>query len=174
MEPDWDEAIIYLRKHSNPKRVDDYIEAYETLVVPAKKGDRTAYIKLGDWYSSRGRDLAAQDWYKKSIAAGNLAAHQPLDSVTKDNQEKRQNYVEGAAKGDLFSKVQLARTYLYDNKILSGSPEYDLAIQYLQEGMKSADDKVSNNAFDALVDLYRDGIKDKKESLIALKTNKNI
>ncbi|MBG5893955.1 sel1 repeat family protein [Providencia rettgeri] len=165
MEPDWDEAIIYLRKHSNPKRVDDYIEAYETLVVPAKKGDRTAYIKLGDWYSSRGRDLAAQDWYKKSIAAGNLAAHQPLDSVTKDNQEKRQNYVEGAAKGDLFSKVQLARTYLYDNKILSGSPEYDLAIQYLQEGMKSADDKVSNNAFDALVDLYRDGIKDKKREL---------
>ncbi len=40
-------------------------------------------------------------------------------------------------------------------KFLSGSPEYDLAIQYLQEGMKSADDKVSNNAFDALVDLSR-------------------
>ncbi|MBO1916454.1 hypothetical protein J4727_15720 [Providencia rettgeri] len=86
MEPDWDEAIIYLRKHSNPKRVDDYIEAYETLVVPARRC-RTAYIKLGDWYSSRGRDLAAQDWYKVLRRA--TAAHQPLDSVTKDKKNAR-------------------------------------------------------------------------------------
>lgn len=165
MEPDWDEAIVYLRKHSNPKRVGDYIEAYETLVVPAQKGDISAYIKLGDWYSTRGRDLAAQDWYKKSIDAGNLAAYQSLDSVTEDNQTKRQNYIDGTAKGDLFSKVQLAETYLYDNKILTNSPEYDLAIQYLQEGMKSSDNKLSNEAFNALGDLYKNGIEDKKREL---------
>ncbi len=47
MEPDWDEAIIYLRKHSNPKRVDDYIEAYETLVVPAKKAIEPLILNSG-------------------------------------------------------------------------------------------------------------------------------
>lgn len=165
MAPDWDEAIVYLRKHSNPKRVADYIETYETLVVPAQNGDTSAYIKLGDWYSSRGRALAAQDWYQKSIEAGNFAAYQPLDLVTESSQAKRQNYVAGAAQGDLFSKVQLAKTHLYDSNIAVGSPEYDLAIQYLQEGMQSTDDKLSSDAFNALVNLYQNGINNEKSEL---------
>lgn len=171
-EPDWDQAIVYLKKHSNPKRVDNYIETYNSIVVPAQNGDTSAYMKLGDWYKDYSRALAAQTWYKKSIEAGNLAAYQALDQVTSDKQVKHQNYLEGAAKGDLFSKVQLAKDYLYDSDVLTSSTDYNSAIQYLQEGIKSADDEISSMAFNTLANLYQKGIRNNKKNLNRPKDDK--
>lgn len=172
VEPNWDEAIVYLRKHANPSRVEEYIKLYDTAVVPAQNGDATAAGKLGDWYKSRGRAAAAQLWYNKAIAGGNLTVYPSLDKVTKDSQAKRQNYLEGTAKGDLFSKVQLAKDYLYDSSVAFESDEYNTAIQYLQEGMKSADSELSSQAFDSLANLYQKGIRKEKKQLNREKDDK--
>ncbi|MGG4609066.1 tetratricopeptide repeat protein [Providencia sp. Me31A] len=172
LEPNWDQAIIYLKKHPNPRRTEDYIEIYNTIVVPAQNGDTTAYIKLGDWYKRYGSPLAARTWYQKSIDAGNLAAYKPLDLVTDSAQVKRQNYLDGTAKGDLFSKIQLAKDFLYDGNVPTDSADYNTAIQYLQEGMKSADSKLSGNAFNMLTVLYQEGIRNKDKSLNRPKDDK--
>lgn len=157
-EPDWDNAIFYLRKHTEPERVKTYIDVYETLVEPAQKGDAAAYAKLGDWYYSWGNNAAAQLYYIKSIDAGNIAAYRPLDSVTEDPLVKRQNYLDGTAKNDLYSKVQLAQVYLHDANIDNNSPDYNLALQYLDVGMKSTDAFISDSAFESLANLYKNGI----------------
>lgn len=172
VEPNWDEAIVYLRKHSNPSRVEEYTKLYDTTVVPAQNGDAEAAEKLGDWYKSRGHAPAAQLWYKKAIAGGNLAVYPSLDKVTENSQAKRQNYLDGTAKGDLFSKVQLAGDYLYDSSITLESDEYNAAIQYLQEGMKSTDEALSKQAFNSLANLYQNGIRSEKNDLNRSKDDK--
>lgn len=170
-EPNWDNAIFYLRKHTEPKRVKTYIDVYETLVEPAQKGDATAYAKLGDWYSSWGNHAAAQLYYIKSIDAGNIAAYPLLDKVTEDPVIKRQNYLDGTAKDDLFSKVQLARVYLHDANIDNNSPDYHLALQYLDMGMKSTDASISESAFQLLADLYKNGIVLKNDQILRSENN---
>lgn len=165
-EPDWDNAIFYLRKHTEPERVKTYLEVYETLVEPAQKGDASAYAKLGDWYYSWGNNAAAQLYYIKSIDAGNIAAYRLLDRVTEEPAVKRQNYLDGTAKDDLFSKVQLASVYLHDANIDNNSPDYHLALQYLDIGMKSTDASISENAFQLLADLYKNGVVLKNDQIL--------
>ncbi|WP_369310749.1 sel1 repeat family protein [Providencia rettgeri] len=172
VEPNWDEAIVYLRKHSNPKRVEEYTKLYDTTVIAAQNGDAAAAEKLGDWYKSQGHASAAQLWYKKAIAGGNLAVYPSLNSVTEDKQDKRQNYLDGVAKNDLFSKVQLADAYLYDSGVTFESAEYNAAIQYLQEGMKSTDSELSKHAFNSLANLYQKGIRSENNDLNRSKDDK--
>lgn len=172
MEPNWDAAVTLMKKHSKlPNYMETNLNAYENIVKPAQKGDIKAYVALGDWYKYYGNYPAAKIWYNKSIDAGNLEAYSLLDSAIedKDTAAKHQLYLAGAEKGDLYSKMGLARIYLNDANIALDSEQYKLALQYLKDAMKSDRKEVSDASFTLLANLYHYGIKDKKEETIRSK-----
>ena len=68
--------------------------------------------------------------------------------------------------------MQLAGDYLYDSSITLESDEYNAAIQYLQEGMKSTDEALSKQAFNSLANLYQNGIRSEKNDLNRSKDDK--
>lgn len=163
IEPDWNEAIIWLRKNPNKNRTDSYINVYNTIALPALNGDTKAYLELAEWYKSRGQYPAARIWYNKSVAAGNLDAIRLIDSMIEDNEEKYSLYQMGIEKGDTYSQVKLAKLDIYDANIPTDSERYNLALQRLNDALKSNNSFVSEEAFETLSHLYRVGISGKDE-----------
>ncbi|MDE9453738.1 sel1 repeat family protein [Xenorhabdus bovienii] len=168
IQPDWQEAIIWLKKFPKPEQAAEDISFYNTTVFPALNGETNVYIDMAKWYQDKGQKQAAEIWYRKSIEAGDLRAFRFLDAILKeeDKDAKRQLYLMGAEKGDAYSQIQLSWLYLNDAKITSDSTQYHTTIRYLNEGLKSDDTNISQTAFNTLSTLYKDGIKDKNKHVL--------
>ncbi|MEQ4925383.1 tetratricopeptide repeat protein [Proteus hauseri] len=169
IEPNWNEAIIWLKKYPNKDQFNKEIQFYESTVTLALKGDTDAILAVANKYRDDRKLFAAKLWYEKSLNTGNLAAIKGLTDITEDDKEKRQWYILGAKKGDLYSEIQLAKIYLFEPETTIDSANYKLAIEYLEKGLRDSDNQLSLLAFDALADLYGRGTSNKDRTAIILK-----
>lgn len=165
-EPNWNEAIVWLRKIPNQNRAKQSIAIYETIVKPAIEGSPDAFIQLADWYKNKSQYEAASLWYQKAIDNGQLEAIYQLDEITKDPQAKQQLYRLGVEKGDDYSKIQQAKQDLNNPQITMDSEQYQNTLQNLNDGLKSSRPLVSQQAFDILSDFYQFGIKNDNGEII--------
>ncbi|WP_368884799.1 sel1 repeat family protein [Providencia vermicola] len=161
--PNWQDAIIWLNKYPNSEHAADSIKFFNTTVSPALNGDTKAYFNIANWYQDNMQSQAAQIWYRKSVDAGDVRAIPYLDKLLErdDYETKYQLYQQGAEKGDIYSQVQLAWFDLNNAEIKTYSEQYQTAIKYLNQGLKSSDTQISQSAFDYLSTLYHQGISDK-------------
>lgn len=169
IEPDWNEAITWLRKYPNKNQFNKEIQFYDSTVTVALKGDADAILAVANKYRDDSKLFAAKLWYEKSLNAGNFAAIKGLTDITEDVSEKKKWYLLGIKKDDLYSEIQLAAIYLSEPETTIDSDNYKLAIEYLEKGLRDIDDELSLFAFEALADLYQMGTVNENRTPVILK-----
>lgn len=158
VEPNWDEAIAWLKKYPLDCCQEDELFRYDTLVLPALNNDINATLKLSHWYIEQQQHTAAAYWYNKILDKADLNIIIPaLDKIITNTDKKRELYSAGTLKNDLYSKVHFASIAVNNKKVAANSELYQSLIQFLHEGLDSSDAAISDVAFNTLLSVYRDG-----------------
>ncbi|WP_419209824.1 sel1 repeat family protein [Providencia manganoxydans] len=158
VEPNWDEAISWLKKHPLTCCEEDELFRYNTLVLPALNNDINATLRLSHWYIEQQQHTAAAYWYNKILDKTDLNIIIPaLDKIITNTDKKRELYSFGTLKNNLYSKVHFASLALSNKKVTANSELYQFLIQYLHEGLDSKDPVISNLAFNSLLTAYSNG-----------------
>ncbi|MDE9555771.1 sel1 repeat family protein [Xenorhabdus bovienii] len=166
VEPNWKEAVLWQKKYPQECCTKKEMAFYKSTVLSALNGNTEATLIFAEWYAQRQKDNAAAYWYQKVLDKGDLTAIPRIGAMITDHDKSRELYSFGTLKGDLYSKVKLASSSIYNKKIASDSELYQSLLQYLHEGLRSEDPTVSNLAFNKLVKLYRDGIRGYNDQVI--------
>ncbi|MEX6314429.1 tetratricopeptide repeat protein [Providencia manganoxydans] len=158
VEPNWDEAISWLKKYPLACCEEDELFRYNTLVLPALNNDINATLRLSHWYIEQQQHTAAAYWYNKILDKADLNIIIPaLDKIITNTDKKRELYSFGTLKNNQYSKVHFASLALSNKKVAANPQLYQSLIQYLHEGLDSKDPVIADLAFDSLLTAYRDG-----------------
>lgn len=157
-EPNWYEAISWLKQYPLACCQEDELLRYNTLVLPALNNDINATLKLSHWYIEQQQHTAAAYWYNKLLDKKDLNIIIPaLDKIITNDGKKRELYSAGTLKNDLYSKVHFASLAVNNKKVAANPELYQSMIQFLHEGLGSSDPIISDLAFNSLLTAYRDG-----------------
>lgn len=157
-EPNWDEAIAWLKQYPLACCQEDELLRYDTLVLPALNNDINATLKLSHWYIEQQQHTTAAYWYNKILDKKDLNIIIPaLDKIITNTDKKRALYSAGTLKNDLYSKVHFASLAVSNRKVATNPELYQSLIQFLYEGLDSNDPTISDLAFNSLLTAYREG-----------------